>query len=74
MSDGNIKNHATFVWSVADLLRGDYKQSEYGKVIFPFNGLLSGAARSIPNRADSDHNFVLIFTSLRTRSPRYAAA
>ncbi|ALG12345.1 type I restriction-modification system subunit M N-terminal domain-containing protein [Kibdelosporangium phytohabitans] len=28
-----IKNHATFIWSVADLLRGDYKQSEYGKVI-----------------------------------------
>jgi len=21
------------IWSVADLLRGDYKQSEYGKVI-----------------------------------------
>ena len=26
-----IKNHAAFIWSVADLLRGDYKQSEYGK-------------------------------------------
>lgn len=26
----------SFVWSVADLLRGDYKQSEYGKVILPF--------------------------------------
>ncbi len=24
---------ASFIWSVADLLRGDYKQSEYGKVI-----------------------------------------
>lgn len=24
-----------FIWSVADLLRGDYKQSEYGKVILP---------------------------------------
>lgn len=30
-----IKNHADFIWSVADLLRGDYKQSEYGKVILP---------------------------------------
>ena len=28
-------NHAAFIWSVADLLRGDYKQSEYGKVILP---------------------------------------
>jgi type I restriction enzyme M protein len=30
-----INNHAEFIWSVADLLRGDYKQSEYGKVILP---------------------------------------
>lgn len=27
---------SSFIWSVADLLRGDYKQSEYGKVILPF--------------------------------------
>lgn len=27
---------AAFLWSVADLLRGDYKQSDYGKVILPF--------------------------------------
>ena len=31
----NIRNHAAFIWGVADLLRGDYKQSEYGKVILP---------------------------------------
>jgi len=30
-----INNHAAFIWSVADLLRGDYKQSDYGKVILP---------------------------------------
>jgi type I restriction enzyme M protein len=30
---------STFIWSVADLLRGDYKQSEYGKVILPFTVL-----------------------------------
>ena len=30
-----IQNHAAFIWSVADLLRGDYKQSEYGRVILP---------------------------------------
>ena len=34
-SSETIKNHAAFIWSVADLLRGDYKQSEYGKVILP---------------------------------------
>lgn len=27
---------ANMIWSVADLLRGDYKQSDYGKVILPF--------------------------------------
>jgi type I restriction enzyme M protein len=35
MSDGVIKNHAAFIWSVADKLRGVYKQSEYGRVILP---------------------------------------
>src|SRR6266536_871722 len=30
-----IRNHAGFIWSVADLLRGDYRQSEYGRVILP---------------------------------------
>jgi type I restriction enzyme M protein len=28
-----------FVWSVADLLRGDYKRSDYGKVILPLTVL-----------------------------------
>ena len=27
---------AAFLWSVADLLRGDYMQADYGKVILPF--------------------------------------
>lgn len=30
---------SSFIWQVADLLRGDYKQSEYGKVILPFTVL-----------------------------------
>ncbi|MEV0154250.1 class I SAM-dependent DNA methyltransferase [Micromonospora sp. NPDC050686] len=30
---------ATFIWSVADLLRGDYKQSEYGRVVLPLTVL-----------------------------------
>lgn len=32
----NFNEIASFIWSVADLLRGDYKQSDYGKVILPF--------------------------------------
>ena len=39
LSSESIKNHASFIWSVADLLRGDYKQSEYGKVILPLTVL-----------------------------------
>jgi len=35
VADAAIRNHAAFIWSVADLLRGDYKQSEYGRVILP---------------------------------------
>jgi type I restriction enzyme M protein len=30
---------SSLIWSVADLLRGDYRQSEYGKVILPFTVL-----------------------------------
>lgn len=36
MADPNL---SSFIWSVADLLRGEYKQSEYGKVILPFTVL-----------------------------------
>jgi type I restriction enzyme M protein len=39
MAETSTKNHAAFIWSVADLLRGDYKQSEYGKVILPLTVL-----------------------------------
>ncbi|MFI2084933.1 N-6 DNA methylase [Streptomyces rubiginosohelvolus] len=38
----NISKHtelANHAWSVADLLRGDYRQSDYGKVILPFTVL-----------------------------------
>ncbi|GAX61454.1 N-6 adenine-specific DNA methylase [Candidatus Scalindua japonica] len=29
-------NLAAYIWSLADLLRGDFKQSQYGRVILPF--------------------------------------
>ncbi len=35
----NHQNLSAFIWSVADLLRGDYKAAEYGKVILPFTVL-----------------------------------
>jgi len=38
-NNGKIKELANFIWSIADLLRGDYKQSDYGKIILPFTVL-----------------------------------
>ena len=35
----NVKENANFIWEIADLLRGDYKQSDYGKVILPLTVL-----------------------------------
>jgi type I restriction enzyme M protein len=35
----NNQTLSAFIWSVADLLRGDYKQADYGKVILPFTVL-----------------------------------
>lgn len=35
----NQQTLSAFIWSVADLLRGNYKQSDYGKVILPFTVL-----------------------------------
>ena len=52
MSDENIDNHAAFIWSVADLLRGDYKQSEYGRVILPFTVLRRLDCVLAPAKAD----------------------
>jgi len=36
MTNNNFSQAAAFIWSVADLLRGDFKQSQYGRVILPF--------------------------------------
>ncbi len=35
VTDAAVRNHAAFIGSVADLLRGDCKQSQYGKAILP---------------------------------------
>jgi len=32
----NHSQTAAFLWSIADLLRGDFKQSQYGRIILPF--------------------------------------
>lgn len=35
----NFREKADLIWKVADLLRGDYRQSDYGKVILPMTVL-----------------------------------
>lgn len=32
----NFSQTAAYIWSLADLLRGDFKQSQYCRVILPF--------------------------------------
>jgi type I restriction enzyme M protein len=39
----NNREIANFIWSIADLLRGDYKQAEYGKIILPFTKIVEKA-------------------------------
>lgn len=34
--NNSFSETAAFIWSVADLLRGDFKQSQYGRIILPF--------------------------------------
>lgn len=36
MKTENHSQTAAFLWSIADLLRGDFKQSQYGRIILPF--------------------------------------
>jgi hypothetical protein len=43
LADGAVNNHAGLIWSIADLLRGDYKQSEYERVILPCQGGRAGS-------------------------------
>lgn len=35
----NFREKANHIWSIADLLRGEYKRADYGKVILPFTVL-----------------------------------
>ncbi|MFD0486107.1 type I restriction-modification system subunit M N-terminal domain-containing protein [Saccharopolyspora spinosporotrichia] len=62
-----LANHA---WSVADLLRGDYKQSDYGKVILPFTVLrrLECVLKPTRGRSWRQSRSTVIGTSTRTRS------
>jgi len=48
----NHTSISALIWSVADLLRGDYKQADYGKVILPFTLLRRLDCVLEPTKAD----------------------
>ncbi|WP_166984735.1 type I restriction-modification system subunit M [Canibacter zhoujuaniae] len=39
MSAEKLTSHVSLIWSIAELLRGDYKEHEYGDVVLPFTVL-----------------------------------
>jgi len=51
-------NLAAYIWSLADLLRGDFKQSQYGRVILPFTLLrrLEGVLEERKNAVLAEHD------------------
>ncbi|WP_255487434.1 type I restriction-modification system subunit M [Oceanospirillum sediminis] len=48
--DTNTSALAGLIWSVADLLRGDFKQSQYGRIILPFTVLRRLECVLAPNK------------------------
>lgn len=72
----NTESHsqtAAFLWSVADLLRGDFKQSQYGRIILPFTllrrmecvleatkGKVLNAAKEHQNKSDTVREQLLL--------------
>ena len=48
----NISEKTNFIWKIADLLRGDYKQSEYGDAILPFTVLCRLDSVLAPSKDD----------------------
>lgn len=50
--DKSFSQAAAFLWSVADLLRGDFKQSQYGRIILPFTLLRRLECVLAPTKAE----------------------
>ncbi|WP_336967645.1 class I SAM-dependent DNA methyltransferase [Sphingobium aromaticiconvertens] len=69
-----VQRLSSFAWSIAEILRGDFKQSEYGKVILPFvvlrrlDCILEGskeavlkAAETLPDGVDEATQDMILF-------------
>lgn len=73
VAEGKINNNAQFIWSIAELLRGDFKQSEYGRIVLPFTVLrrldcllentkdvVRAAAADLPEETDETARFTIL--------------
>jgi type I restriction enzyme M protein len=60
----NFNDKADLIWKVADLLRGDYKQSDYGKVILPMT-VLRRLDCVLADKKDSVLNYLSKISSLK---------
>lgn len=69
-----VQNLSSFIWSIAEILRGDFKQSEYGKVVLPFivmrrldcilqasKDAVLEAEKTIPESADEATRDMILF-------------
>jgi type I restriction enzyme M protein len=81
MKTEKINNLSSFTWSIAEILRGDFKQSEYGKVILPFVVLrrldcilertkqaVLTAQLSLPQGIDDDTRDLISYSARRART------
>lgn len=73
-TNAKVQSLGGFVWSIAEILRGDFKQSEYGKVILPFIVLrrldcileaskadVLDAAKGLPDGVDDETRDMILF-------------
>jgi len=77
MQREEIRNLSGFAWSIAEILRGDFKQSEYGKVILPFVVLrrldciletskdrVLDAVKTLPDGVDAATRDMILFSAV----------
>jgi type I restriction enzyme M protein len=77
MNNEKTNSLGSLVWSIAEILRGDFKQSEYGKVVLPFvvmrrldcilestKQTVLKAAENLPEGVDDDTKDMILFNAV----------
>jgi type I restriction enzyme M protein len=77
MKNSKVQTLSSFAWSIAEILRGDFKQSEYGKVILPFvvlrrldcileptKELAIKASKTLPAESDDHTKDMIMFNAV----------